>query len=255
MFRILLFCSLVLSGNLLAKDLQAVLDWRQRVELGTLVDGVVNKVHVTPGQQVIRGTLMVELDQREMHARLAWTEAHVAATQLQQDEARRELDRALDLYDRTLISDHERKQAEVDAAEADALVRLAEAELTHIRLEREYSRIKAPFDGLVIGVDAHPGQALVNHLRSRPVVTLVDMSRMKAVSQVGVETALELKIGQSVKVGVRGAWLEGEISSIGLEPVADSNSAVYPLEVLFTPPEQTQFQFRAGEPSMVRIDE
>ena len=32
----------------------------------------------------------------------------------------------------------------------NALAHLAEAELTHVRLRREYSRIKAPFDGLVI---------------------------------------------------------------------------------------------------------
>ncbi len=252
MFRILLFCSLLIGGDLLAKDVQAVLDWRQRVELGTLVDGVVNKVNVTVGQHVNRGTLLVELDQREIQARLAWAEARAAAAKLQHDEARRELDRALDLYDRTLISDHERKQAEVDAAKADALVLMAEAELTHIRLKREYSRIKAPFDGVVIGIDIHQGQALVNQLQSLPVVTLVDSSRMKAVVQVSVDAANELKIGGAVKVGVRGEWIDGEISSIGLEPQANSDGSGYRMEVLFTP--QELMQLRAGEPVVVRID-
>ncbi len=253
MFRILLLCSLAISGELLARDLPAVLDWQQRVELGTLVDGVVNKVNVTAGQSVTRGTLLIELDQRAIQARLAWAEARAAAAKLQQDEARRELDRALDLYDRTLISDHERKQAEVDAAKADALVHLAEAELTHIRIEREYGRIKAPFDGVVIGLDVYPGKALVNHLQSQPVVTLVDVSRMKAVSQVDEATAMELKHGQQVKVGVRGEWLAGEISSIGLEPVADLAGTVYAVEVLFTPSQQGQL--RAGESGMVRLGE
>lgn len=253
MFRILLFCSLLISDDLLAKDLQAVLDWRQRVELGTLVDGVVNKVNVTTGQHVTRGTLLVELDQREIQARLVWAEAHATAAKLQHDEARRELDRALDLYDRTLISDHERKQAEVDAAKADTLVRMADAELTHIRLKREYSRIKAPFDGVVIGVDIHQGQALVNQLQSLPVVTLADSSQMKAVAQVSVDVAAELKIGGAAKVDVRGIWIDGEISSIGLEPLVNSEKRGYRLEVLLTPPEQ--IQLRAGEPVVVRIDE
>ena len=253
MYRILLFCSLVISGELLAKDLPAVLDWQQRVELGTLVDGVVNKVNVAAGQAVTRGTLLVELDQREITARLAWAEARAAAAKLQQDEARRELDRSLDLYDRTLISDHERKQAEVDAAKADALVRLAEAELTHIRIERENGRIKAPFDGLVIGVNVHSGHALVNQLQSETVVTLVDMSRMKAIAQVGADAAVELSNIKQVKVGVRGEWLEGEVSIIGFEPAAGSGGTAYALEVLFTPPQQ--WRLRAGEAATVRIDE
>jgi multidrug efflux system membrane fusion protein len=184
---------------------------------------------------------------------LAWAESRVAAAKLSQDEARRELDRSLDLYDRTLISDHERKLAEVEAANADALVLMAEAQLTHIRLQREYSRIKAPFDGLVVRVLVAPGQALVNHLQSQAAVVLVDASRMKAVAQVEREEVAQLQTGGSVKVGVRGQWLDGEISSIGLEPLAGAEKPSYPMEVLFTPPEQ--LQLRSGEPAVVRINE
>lgn len=249
MFRIILFCALLISGDLPAMELTAVLDWQQRVEMGTLVDGVVNKVNVTKGQRVSRGTLMVELDQRKVQAKLAWAEAHATAVKLEKDEARRELDRALDLYDRTLISDHERKQAEVDAANADAMALLADAELTQIRIEREYARIKAPFDGVVVGLHTYPGQALVNHLATQPLITLADTTRMRAVSRVTQEVANSLEIGQAVKVGIRGQWIDGKIAFIGLEP----DGQEYPLEVLFTPPEQVQL--RAGETGTVRVDE
>lgn len=254
MLRILLCCGLLFSGSAFAKDLQAVLDWRQRVELGTLIDGMVSRVNVVVGQQVTRGSTLVELDQREIQARLAWAEARLEAAKQQQDEARRELDRSLDLYDRTLLSDHERKQAEIDAAKADALYRMAEAGLTHIRLEREYSRIKAPFDGVVAGLSAQPGQALVNRLQSLPLVTLVDASQMKAVARIDALTAAQLKIAGAVKVEVRGEWLAGEILSIGLEPLsADVGEAGYRLEVRVTPLET--MQLRAGEAVVVRIDE
>jgi multidrug efflux system membrane fusion protein len=255
MLRILLCCGLLFSGNLLAKDIQAVLDWQQRVELGTLVDGMITKVNVMVGQQVSRGSLMIELDQREVQARLAWAESRVAVTKLEQNEARRELDRSLELYDRTLLSNHERIVAEIDAARADALARQADAELIEVRLEREYSRIKAPFDGVVISVAAQPGQVLVNRLQSMPLVTLVDTSQMKAVAPVDADTAAGLNIGDPVKVGIRGEWLEGEIISVGLEPTGEGAADVmeYPLEVLVTPPDT--MQLRAGEQVVVRIDE
>lgn len=251
MFRILIICGLLMSGDLSAGDIQAVLDWSQRVELSTLVDGMVSRVNVKPGAAVARGSLLVELDQRGIQARLAWAEAQASAAKQLQAEARRELNRSLDLYDRTLLSDHERKQAEIGAAMADAQFRKAEAELTDIRLRRDYSRINAPFEGIVVEVHVHPGQALVNRFKPMPVVTLV-ADGMKAVAQVDSVLAAELKAGDAVKVGVRGEWFEGKINQIGLEPSKPAG-ADYALEVLLTPPDN--MQLRAGEPVVVRIDE
>jgi multidrug efflux system membrane fusion protein len=255
MLRVLLCCGLLLSGNLLAKDIPALLDWQQRVELGTLVDGMVSKVYVRAGQQVTRGSLLIELDQREIQARLAWAESQVAAAKLQQDEARRELDRALELYDRTLLSNHERIVAEIDAARADAYFRQLDAQLAQIRMEREYSRIKAPLDGIVVHVMAQPGQVLVNRLQSIPLVTLADPTQMKAVAQIDADTAAGLSIGDIVKVGVRGEWLDGAIIGVGMEPSGSDTSgmALYALEVLITTHEK--MRLRVGEQVMLRIDE
>jgi multidrug efflux system membrane fusion protein len=240
---------------LFGKDIPALLEWWQRVELGTLVDGMVTKVNVVVGQQVNRGTMLVELDQREIQARLAWAESQVAATKLQQDEARRELDRSLELFDRTLLSNHERIVAEINAAKADALFLRAEAELTDIRMQREYSRIKAPFDGIVAHIKVYPGQVLVNRLQVVPLVTLIDASQMRVIAQVDAETATALQAGTLAKVGLRGEWLPGEIISVGLEPTVtgDNESMTYPLEIAIKPPEQ--MQLRAGEKALVRIDE
>jgi multidrug efflux system membrane fusion protein len=255
MLRVLLCCGLLFSGNLLAKDIPALLDWQQRMELGTLIDGMVSKVNVMVGEEVTRGSLLIEFDQREIQARLAFAESRVAAAKLQKDEARRELDRSLELYDRTLLSNHERIMAEIDAARADAAARQADAELASVRMEREYSRIKAPFDGTVLQVMAQPGQIVVNRLKSVPLVILADPSQMKAVARIDAGTAAALGVGDKVKVGVRGEWLEGEIIAVGLEPSGNdaSRAAEYPLEVLITPLES--MPLRAGEQVMVRIDE
>lgn len=251
----LLLCGLLFSGNLFAKDIQAILDWQQRQELSTLVDGTISKVNVTVGERVTRGTLMIELDQREIQARLAWAEAQVAATQLQQAEARRELDRSLELYDRTLLSNHERIVAEIDAARTDALARQADAVLAQIRQEREYGRIMAPFDAIVLQVMAQPGQVLLNRLQSIPLLTLADPTLMKAVAQVDVNTAADLDRGDPVQVGIRGQWYDGVISTIGFEPTGkdESGAPLYALEALVTPPDDNLL--RAGEQVVVRIDE
>ena len=75
-------------------------------------------------QRVASGALLVELDQRVLRAGLAAAEARVALAKLKQAEAGRELDRTLELYDRTLLSEHEKQQAQIDAAAADLPARI-----------------------------------------------------------------------------------------------------------------------------------
>ena len=254
MLRILLLSGLLVSGSLWAKDLEGVLEWGRRVELGTVVDGMVSRVNVQTGQTVTRGTLLVELDQRALRTRLALAEAKLTLARLQKDEAGRELERTRELYDRTLLSEHEKQQAEIVAATAEAELRLAEAELSRLRLELEYSRISAPFDGLVARVNVQPGQALVNRLQPASVVTLVESSRMLAVVGVDAATARTLKPDAKLQVGIGQRWLEGELASIGLEPMDDAlGKGLYRLEARFTPPQD--MALRAGENLVVRIND
>jgi multidrug efflux system membrane fusion protein len=254
MLRILLLGGLLLSGSLAAKDLEAVLEWGRRVELSTVVDGMVSRVNVSPGQAVKRGELLVELDQRPLQARLAAAQAGVALAKLQQAETGRELERTLELYDRTLLSDHEKQQAEIAAASADTELRRAEAKLAQLRFERDNGRITAPFEGVVAAVSVQPGQALVNRLQPAPVVTLVEVKRMLAVAGVDAVTARTLKPGVRLQIGVRQQWLEGKLKHVGLEPMTGSAGArLYRLEAWFTPPQE--MQLRAGDALVVRIDE
>jgi RND family efflux transporter MFP subunit len=248
----ILIGGLLISGQLAAQDLPAVTDWQQRVTLSTVANGMVAKVNVSVGDQVARGDLLVELDQRSYQPSLAAAESRREASRQLNEEARRELDRALELFDRTLLSDHERKLAEIDAAKADAEFREAEAALAELRLAREYSRINAPFDGLVVELLVQPGQAVVNRLNSVPLLTLVENQRMKAVTQVDERIRLGLHVGDAVQVGVRGNWLTGEISNIGLDPLSTTaNGAVYQLEASFKP--SAEIELRSGEKAVVRL--
>ncbi|PUB89969.1 MAG: efflux RND transporter periplasmic adaptor subunit [gamma proteobacterium symbiont of Ctena orbiculata] len=252
--KALIVICLLFSGELIARDLEAVSDWNNRVELTTLVSGMVSRVNVEVGSAVKRGEVLVELDQRRYQSRLAAVESRLEATSQQNEEAKRELDRALELYDRTLLSDHERKQAEIAAAASDASYREAEAKLITIRLQREYSRIAAPFDGIVESIHVQPGQAVINRHSAAPILTLVDNSRMKAVAEVDEQTALGLRPGMAVDVGVRGEWLDGTVNLLGLNPVArDAGGSRYRLEALFTP--SMEMAIRAGEKVVVRLND
>ncbi|MES9992136.1 MAG: efflux RND transporter periplasmic adaptor subunit [Candidatus Thiodiazotropha sp.] len=254
MMKHLLLICLLFSTELIARDLEALTDWNNRVELTTLVSGMVTRVNVDVGSKVKRGEVLVELDQRGYQSRIAAAESRLEAASQQNEEAKRELDRALELYDRTLLSDHERKQAEIAAATSDTSYREAEAKLIAIRLQREYSRIAAPFDGVVVSIHVEPGQAVINRQTAMPILTLIDNSSMKAVAEIDAQTIATLRPGMAIKVGVRGEWLDGTIHILGLDPLAtDPGGARYRLEALFSP--SAEMALRAGEKIVVRLND
>ena len=248
----LFIAGLLMSGQLAAQDLEAVTDWNNRVAVSTVASGMVTRVNVAPGDRVERGALLLELDQSLIQSRLAAAQSRREAASQLNSEARRELDRAVDLYDRTLLSDHERKLAEIEAAKADAELRDAEAWLVEVRLQQSYSRVTAPFGGLVTTVHVQPGQAVVNRQQAMPLVTLVDPQRMKALGRADAATLARLKIGDKVRIGVGATWLDGEIAALGLDPVATGGKTpAYPLEARFTP--GSGMRLRAGEPVVIRL--
>lgn len=245
---------LLFSGELAARDLEAVTEWYNRVELSTLANGMVGRVNVDVGASVKHGDVLMELDQRGYQSWSAAAASRLEAASQQNEEVKRELDRALELYDRTLLSDHERKQAEIAAAASEAAYREAEAKLVTIRLQREYSRVTAPFDGVVESIQVQPGQAVINHYSASPLMTLIDNSRMKAVTRVDERTLNGLKQGMDVQVGVRGQWLDGTIHRLGLNPIErDGNGSRYQLEVVFSPVDGKVI--RAGEKAVVRLSD
>ena len=251
-----LFSMILVIGGwqpvLYAADLPAVLDWGQRVELGTLVSGPVSEIPVRVGQRVARGDVLLRLDPRGFRARLAKAEAVVARAQVRFDEARREDERAIELYDRTVLSDHDRQLAAIALEEAKSDLQAAKAQRTQAALDQERSAIRAPFDGLVVRVDAAPGQVIVSQLQSRPLVVLADDRRMQAVASVPAEHIERFSGVSATTVQIRGTVLPGGVPSIDLEPLSEGGATVrYAMRVpVVVGPE---LRLRSGESVTIQI--
>ncbi len=165
----LLLCLPVLNG--MAEDAPPEQKVRE-LRLGTLVSGVVDEVRVRKGQQVKAGDVLVILDQREFRARLQRAKAVAARASALLAEARREEERALELYDRGLLSDHELQKAQIGRLEAEARRAESLAEETGARLDLERTTVKAPFDGRILEVMAWKGQPVRNALKIQTMIVL-----------------------------------------------------------------------------------
>lgn len=238
--------ALCLSASALAAEVPAVIAWTQKVELGTLVSGVVGAVHVRQGQQVGRGAALVTLDDRGFKGEVSRHLAVHRHAQAALQEAQREDERAIELYDRTVLSDFERNQAQIALQAARAQAAEAHADLIQARLDLERSVVRAPFDGMVLAVNASPGQTIVSAWQSQPLVILADNRAYRARAQVSAAQASQLEPGTELRATVGDQTLTASVSYVGFEPVGQAGQG--PLYELVA-------EIRVGDGRSLRVGE
>lgn len=252
--RSLLLVSLitVLSGiplQVFAAEHDAVLEWKHRVELSTFVTGVIDKINVNPGDQVKKGDTLIALDDRLLKSQLEKAGANLERWQKLHDEAKRELDRNTELYDRTVLSDHELEVARIGLAEAAANLKAAEAEKVEAETNLQNSQIKAPFDGIVIQLNASIGQTIVNAETANVLAIVAETGTMVANATLSFDVIKSLKLGQTIPVTVEGSRYLGKVLMIGFEPVAGTGKK-YSVLIEFSI--NTKL-LRAGQKATVKI--
>lgn len=250
---VLLGCVINLSAiaDVQAQDIPATLYWSKRVELGTPVSGIIKSVAADTGDKVEKGALLIKLDDRKFAAAFDKAKAGVKDMNEKRIEAKRELDRALELYDRTVLSDHELQIARNARVAADSEYESARAALVKAELDLEYTAIRAPFNAYVLRRDAEPGQTVVSQLKPEPLITLAAAGEMLArgyIEQGELDGPLR---GRAAKVVVAGISYDGRIKYIGLEPVkTDKQGIYYILEVVFNTGER---MLRAGQQVTIKL--
>lgn len=241
-FLALCFCAA--PGN--AAELAGTVDWGTRLSMGTLVPGIVDQVEVSPGQRVKQGDRLLSLDQGAYRARMRGAEAELRRTGILVREARTEFERAQELYDRTVLSQHELAIAEVGLLEAQAKAAHATAGLAQARAELGYSQLSAPFDGLVVEVHALQGQAVNAEQGVPELLVLVDDRRVKVKARADLATLAELLDTTTLQVRLGGVDLPAEQVVAGYERLkSPPGQELFPVTVVVLPPQGTTV--RAGQ--------
>lgn len=142
-----------------------------RIELTTRVPGVVEEVRVGVGQRVKKGEVLVKLNTVVYEARVKEAQAEVERSRLDEDDAKKDLDRAEELYRRTVTSTTELDAARLKYARAKAGLMAAEAHLTIAQKNLTDAVLRAPFNGVVAERLAEPGM-VTSECQSRTLIIL-----------------------------------------------------------------------------------
>ena len=224
-WRLLLIC-LFWCGAAVAEEIPAEIGWLDERPLGTPLNGVVWEVKVAPGSRVPAGGLLVRLDDRVFRARFEEAQAALAQAEEDRAEAQRELERSEELYDRTLLSEHDLQLAHIARKKAEAAYHAARTRWESARFELDYAAIRAPFDAVVLEVRVAPGEAVANAMQARPLVVVARAEGRAARGRVGAELATGLAPGRKVVVMAGGRRYRAELQRVALKPDAKGGFVV-----------------------------
>jgi RND family efflux transporter MFP subunit len=212
-------------------------------QLASQVMGTITRVNVHEGDQVRRGEVLVSIDEAQQQA--AYTSAKAGLQASQQSIAAADADYALAestmkryqmLYDKKSVSPQEydevktklaAAQARRDAAHAGATQ--AEAGVSQAGTVMSFTKVRAPFDGLVTARLAEPGAMAAPGV---PLLVVEDPSRFRLEAQVDESKIGAVKLGESVPVTIDslgGQTIEGKV--VQIVPDADPSSRTFTVKI------------------------
>ena len=156
----------------------------EAINQGTLTAqtaGEVEAILVDVDDQVEKGNLLIRLKDSQQKADLARANANLHESKALLSTATEEFQRSKDLHARKLLPKAKLEQAEAALESAKARLDAARAGLTQAREQLGYTRILAPYSGIVtqrhieVGEIAHTGQKLMSGLSLTQLRVNVDI--------------------------------------------------------------------------------
>jgi RND family efflux transporter MFP subunit len=183
---------------------------RLRSVIEAKVSGKLEQMLVVPGQKVMAGELLVVIDAREVQAR------YDQAVALRQ-QADADLKRFASLLEQKILA-----QAEYDNAQAKA--RVAAAAVAEAETMMSYTRVVAPFAGVIARKHADVGDLATP---GKPLLAMEDSTALRLEADVPEAIVGKLALGDKLPVRITAleAELEGVISEIA--PGADAGSRTF----------------------------
>lgn len=128
------------------KALGTVTAWNS-TEVTSQVSGILREVLFNEGQDVKKGTVLAQLDDRSYQAALLQAEGALQETRAQLQQAEQDLRRYQGLLRDESIARQTLEQQQAQVTQLRGTLKVREAQRDAARLNVEYSRITAPIDG------------------------------------------------------------------------------------------------------------
>src|ERR1051325_3328523 len=204
----------VTRGDVIAKvDATGTLAAVTTVQVGSQVSGTIKALHADYNSQVKKGQVVAELDPSLFQTQVEQARATLSKSESDVDRAKVDLNdtttkakRAQELYDQKLISRNDLETALAAAAQADAGLKSAQAQVTQARAALNQNQvnlghtiIRAPIDGVVISRNVDVGQTVAASLAAPTIFVIAqDLTHMQVSASIDESDIGRVAPGQPV---------------------------------------------------------
>ena len=189
----------------------------EEVRLTSEILGSIKAIHVSEGQPVKRGELLLEIDSATYAADVVQSRAAVRLQEIGIDRVRarierftRQHQRSERLFQRGVLDahsletiDHELQLARIDLRSSLERLEQAGARLGQAEDRLEKTRVRAPVDGVVTALDVDAGETAIPSSTNVPgsrLMTIADPARIIAEVYVDEADIAAVRVGQSAQV-------------------------------------------------------
>lgn len=202
-----------------------------KVEVGTQVSGIIDKIYVDYNSVVHKGQIIAELDKTNLMSELNSAKSNLAGAQSDLDYQRANYKRIKALYDKELVSGNEYDTALLSLRQAESTYAQRKEAVSKAQTNLGYAIITSPIDGIIISKAVEEGQTVAASYSTPTLFTIAqDLTDMRVIADVDEADIGEVEVGQRVSFTVDaypGETFEGKVTQVRLEATMESNVVTY----------------------------
>lgn len=209
-----------------------------KVEVGTQVSGIIDRLYVDYNSEVKKGQLIAELDRTNLIARLQSAQAQLTSAKSEYEYQKLNLSRMQKLYEKQFISDDEYESARLQFDKAEASYKAQQLSVNEAQTNLGYAYIYSPIDGVILSREVEEGQTVAAAMTTPTLFTIAqDLTDMRVIADVDEADIGGVKMGQRVTFTVD-AFPNDEFSGVvtQVRQSATTTSNVVTYEVVISAP-------------------
>ena len=223
-----------------------------KVEVGTQVSGIIDRIYVDYNSEVHKGDIIAELDKTNLLSELASAKSNLTSAKHNYESSvatlnyqKANYERYKTLYNKGLVSanDYENarmsyENARLSAEQAKQSISVQEQNVQKAQTNLGYATITAPIDGVVLSKEVEEGQTVASAMTTPTLFIIAqDLTNMRVIADIDEADIGGVQEGQKVQFTVDAYpddVFEGSVTQVRQQATTESNVVTY--EVVISAP-------------------
>lgn len=209
-----------------------------KVEVGTQVSGIIDKIYVDYNSVVKKGQVIAELDKTNLVAELNSAQSNLANSQSNLTYQKANFTRYQTLYNKGLIAANDYESAKLSYEQAVQQVKIQQQAVEKARTNLGYATITSPIDGVILSKEVEEGQTVASAMTTPTLFNIAqDLTDMRVIADIDEADIGGVVEGQRVTFTVDAFpddTFNGTVTQVRQEATTESNVVTY--EVVISAP-------------------